>query len=58
MVCLRLMMITTLDYSYAALCHVLVGLSWTLRYGLKLCHQWIRLAFMIGQLHLLLDHAD
>ena len=58
MVCLGLMMITTPDYSYAALCHVLVGLSYGLCFGLTLCHRRIRLVFMIGRLHLLLDHTD
>ena len=58
MVCLGLMMITTPDYSYATLCHALAGLSYGLCFRLTLCRRWIRLAFMIGRLHLLLDHAD
>ena len=58
MVCLGLMTIMTLDYSYAALCHALAGLSYGLCFGLTMCCQRIRLAFMIGRLHLLLDHAD
>ena len=58
MVCLGLMMITTPDYCYAALCHALAGLSYGLCFGLTLCRQRIRLAFMIGRLRLLLDHAD
>ena len=58
MVCLGLMMITTPDYCYAALCNALAGLSYGLCLGLTWCHRWIRLAFMIGRLHLLLDHAD
>ena len=58
MVCLGIMMITTLDYSYAALCHALVGLSYGLCFRLTLCHRRIRLAFMIGRLRLLLDRAD
>ena len=58
MVCLGLIMITTPDYCYAALCHVLAGLSYELCFGLTLCCQRIRQAFMIGRVHLLLDHAD
>ena len=58
MVCLGLMTITTPDYCYAVLCHVLAGLSYRLCFGLTLRRQRIRLAFMIGRLHLLLDHAD
>ena len=38
MVCLGLMMITTPDYSYAVLCHALVGLSYGLCFGLTLCY--------------------
>ena len=58
MVCLELMMITTPEYSYAALCHALAGLSYGLCFGLMMCCRRIRLAFMIGRLRLLLDHAD
>ena len=58
MVCLGLMMITTPDYSYATLCHALAGLSYGLCFGLTMCRRRIRLAFMIGRLRLLLDHAD
>ena len=58
MVCLGLMMITTPDYSYAALRHAQVSLSYGLCFGLTMCCQQIRLAFMIDRLHLLLDHAD
>ena len=58
MVCLGLIMIMTLDYCYAALCHALVGLSYGLCFGLTLCRRRIRQAFMIGQVHLLLDHTD
>ena len=58
MACLGLMTIMTLDYSYATLCHALAGLSYRLCFRLTLCHRWIRLAFMIGLLRLLLDHAD
>ena len=58
MVCLGLIMLTTPDYHYAAPCHALAGLSYGLRFGLTLCRRRIRLAFMIGRLRLLLDHAD
>ena len=36
MVCLGLMTIMTPDYSYAALCHALAGLSYGLCFGLTL----------------------
>ena len=58
MVCLGLMTIMTPDYSYAALCHALAGLSYGLCFGLTMCRRRIRLAFMIGRLRLLLDHTD
>ena len=58
MVCLGLIMLTTPDYHYAALCHALAGLSYGLCFGLTLCRRRIRLVFMIGRLHLLLDHDD
>ena len=58
MVCLGQITLTTLDYCYAALCHALVGLSYGLCFGLTLCRRRIRLVFMIGRLHLLLDHDD
>ena len=58
MVCLELIMIMTPDYSYAMLCHALAGLSYGLCFGLTMYCRQIRLASMIGRLHLLLDHAD
>ena len=58
MVCLGQITLMTLDYCYAALCHALAGLSYGLCFGLTLCRRRIRLAFMIGRLHLLLDHDD
>ena len=58
MVCLGQITLTTPDYCYAALCHALAGLSYGLCFGLTLCRRRIRLVFMIGRLHLLLDHDD
>ena len=58
MVCLGQITLMTPDYCYAALCHALAGLSYGLCFGLTLCCRWIRLVFMIGRLHLLLDHDD
>ena len=58
MVCLELMMITTPDYSYAALCHALAGFVIRIMFQTYYVPPEIWLASLIGRLQLFIVYAD